>query len=110
MQHLQTLLSTYNVQTQHNSTAKNNYYKFNANAAYVKHCIALRELQNAYKQYTQISNCANAFATRYAINAAIVAAQNKIKYAQAHNNFCAATANSMLQKAKRTARKAAITN
>ena len=107
MQHLQNLLNTYTVKTQHSSTAKNNYNKFNANAAYVKHCIALRALQNAYKQYAQISNCATAFSMRFAINAAIVAAQNKIKYAQAHKNYCAATANSMLQKAKRALRKQA---
>ena len=107
---LQTLLNTYNVRTQHNSTAKSNYYKFNANAAYVKHSIALKQLQQAYKQYAAITNCATAFSMRFAINKAIIAAQNKIKYARTHKNYCARTAQSLLAQARKAAHNAAIHN
>jgi len=107
---LQHLLTTYTVKTQHNSTAKCNYNKWDANAAYVKHCIALRTLQNAYKQYAAITNCATARSMRFAINAAIIACNNKLKYATTHKNYCATTANLALQKAKRALRNAALTN
>jgi hypothetical protein len=105
--HLQTLLNTYTTRTQHNSTAKNNYNKFNANAAYVKHSIALKQLQQALAQYATITNCATAFSMRFAINAAIIACKSKLNYACTHKNYCANTAQSMLAKARRAARNAA---
>jgi hypothetical protein len=107
MQHLQNLLNTYTVKTQHSSTAKNNYNKFNANAAYVKHMLAYKQLVQAYAQYAAVTNCATAFTMRFALNAAIVACNNKIKYATTHKNYCAATANTALQKQKRALRKQA---
>lgn len=97
---LQQLLNTYTTRTQHNSTAKCNYYKFNANAAYVKHSIALQLLQQYY-------NTCTCFNTRFAINAAIIACNSKIAYAQKHVNFCVRTATLALQQHKRAQRNAA---
>lgn len=97
---LQQLIKTYTVRTQHNSTAKCNYYKFNANAAYVKHSIALQLLQQHYAACT-------CFNTRFAINNAIIACNNKLRYAQQHANFCVRTATLALQQHKRKLRAAA---
>jgi hypothetical protein len=105
---LQNLLTTYVTRTQHASTAKNNYNKFNANAAYVTHSIALQQLQQYYAQYATIRNCTNAYAMLHTINAAIVACNSKIKYAAQHKNFCLRTATRTLQQHKLQQRNAAI--
>ena len=108
MHMLQQLLNTYTTRTQHASTAKNNYYKFNANAAYVKHSIALQQFKQAYAQYAVIRNCATAFAMRHNINASIVCCNNKLRYAQQHKNFCFKTATRALAKYNLQQRNAAI--
>ena len=110
---LQQLLTTYTTRTQHNSTAKANYYKFNANKAYVKHSIALQQLNTAYAQQAHnttrctctahICKCSTAFNMRYAINKAIVAAQSKQRYAMQHCNFNLQTATQVLQAYKHAA-------
>ena len=101
------LLATYTTKTQHNSTAKANYYKFNANKAYVQHTVALMQLQQHYAAQAcnntrctcvaHVCKCATAHNLRYAINTAIVAAQSKQRYAQQHTNFCLQTALTVLQ-------------
>lgn len=103
---LQQLLNTYAVKTQHNSTAKNNYFSFNANAAYVTHMLAYKQLQQHYTHYANITNCAQARAIRCTLNSAINACNSKIAYAIRHTNFCVNTASAMLAKAKRAARNA----
>ena len=96
------LLSTYSKRAaQHNSTAKNNYYKFNATAAYVKHSIALIQLQ----QYYATCTCFN---TRYSINAAIAVANKRANYAFKHVNFCFSTATKAIAAYKLAQRNAAI--
>ena len=104
---LSALISTYTTRTQHNSTAKAFYYKFNANKAYVKHSVALQQLQLAYTQQAHnttrctctqhMCKCSTAFNMRYKLNAAILAAQSKQRYAQQHCNFCFKTAMQLLQ-------------
>ena len=104
---LHTLLSTYTQQTQHNSTAKANYYKFNATRAYVQHTVALMQLQQHYAAQANnvtrctctahVCNCYTAFNLRYAINKAILAAQSKQSYAQTHVNFNVQHATLLLQ-------------
>ena len=110
---LNNLLNTYTTKTQHNSTAKANYYKFNATKAYVTHTVALMQLQQHYA--AQANNktvctcsalnckCATAFNLRYAINNAIVAAQSKQAYAQRHCNFNLQAALTVLQAYKQAA-------
>ena len=107
------LLATYTTKTQHNSTAKANYYKFNANKAYVQHTIALVQLQQHYAAQAcnntrctcvaHVCKCATQHNLQHAINAAIVAAQSKQAYAQRHCNFCLQTALTVLQAYKRAA-------
>ncbi len=98
---LQQLLNTYTVKTQHNSTAKNNYYSFNANDAYVTHMLAYKQLQQHYAYYANITNCAQAREIRCTLNSVINACNSKIAYAMRHRNFCINTASAMLAKAKR---------
>jgi hypothetical protein len=105
---LQQLLITYTTRTQHASTAKNNYSKFNANAAYVKHTIALQLLQQYYAQYAVIRNCSNAYAMLHKLNASIVCCNSKLRYAQTHKNFCVNTATRMLAAHNLQQRNAAI--
>jgi hypothetical protein len=105
---LQQLLTTYTTRTQHASTAKNNYNKFNANAAYVKHTIALQLLQQYYAQYAVIRNCTNAYAMLHKLNASITCCNSKLRYAQTHKNFCVNTATRALQQYKLQQRNAAI--
>jgi hypothetical protein len=107
------LLATYTTKTQHNSTAKANYYKYNANKAYVQHTLALMQLQQHYAAQAHNTTvctctkhnciCSTAFNLRYAINAAIVAAQSKQAYAQRHCNFNLQNALQVLQAYKRAA-------
>lgn len=105
---LNALLATYsNNNAQHNSSAKNNYYKFNATRAYVQHTVALMQLDVAYAQQAQnntrctctahICKCATAFNMRNAINSAITVAQRKQAYAQRHCNFNLQNALAVLQ-------------
>lgn len=92
------LLNTYAKKTtQHSSTAKANYYKFNANKAYVQHTVALMQLQLHYAQQAHnttvctctahMCKCATAFNLQHSINAATLVAQSKQRYAQTHVNF-----------------------
>lgn len=104
---LQQLLTTYVTRTQHASTAKNNYSKFNANAAYIKHTIALQQLQQYYAQYAVIRNCATAYTMLHKLNASIVSCNSKLRYAQTHKNFCISTATRALAKYKLQQRNAA---
>lgn len=107
------LLATYTTKTQHNSTAKANYYKYNANKAYVQHTVALMQLQQHYAAQAcnntrctcvaHVCKCATAHNLRYAINTAIVAAQSKQAYAQRHCNFNLQHALQVLQAYKRAA-------
>jgi len=107
------LLNTYTQQTQHNSTAKANYYKFNATRAYVQHTVALMQLQQHYtaqaNNTTQctctahVCKCNTAFNLRYAINIAILAAQSKQRYAQQHVNFNLQAALTVIAAYKRAA-------
>lgn len=105
---LNALLATYsNNNAQHNSSAKNNYYKFNAVRAYVQHTVALMQLDVAYAQQAHnttrctctahVCKCATAFNMRCAINAAITVAQRKQAYAQQHANFNLQAALQVLQ-------------
>lgn len=107
------LLATYTTKTQHNSTAKANYYKFNATKAYVAHTVALIQLNNAYAAQAQnatrctctkhICKCNTAHNMRYLINNAIIAAQSKQKYAMQHVNFNLQNATQVLQAYKHAA-------
>ena len=111
---LANLLNTYaQKQTQHNSTAKANYYKFNATKAYVQHTVALMQLQQHYAAQAHnatrctctahICKCNTAHNMRYAINNAIIVAQSKQRYAQQHVNFNLQNALQVLQAYKRAA-------
>jgi hypothetical protein len=106
------LLNTYaHKQTQHNSTAKANYYKFNATKAYVQHTVALMQLQLHYAAQANnttrctctahVCKCNTAHNLQYAINNAILVAQSKQKYAQTHTNFNLQNALTVLQAYKR---------
>lgn len=107
------LLTTYKKQTQHNSTAKANYYKFNANKAYVQHTVALMQLQLHYAKQANnntvctctahICKCATQHNMQFAINNAIIAAQSKQRYAQQHTNFNLQAALTVLAAYKRAA-------
>jgi hypothetical protein len=108
------LLNTYaNTATQHNSTAKANYYAFNANKAYVQHTVALMQLQQHYAAQAHnttactctahICKCATAFNLQHSINAAILVAQRKQAYAQTHVNFNLQAALTVIAAYKRAA-------
>lgn len=88
-----------NSSAQHKSTAKSNYYKFNAVRAYVQHTLALRIMQRAYS--TLATNCANARNARVTLNSAIQVAQSKQQYAYKHYNFCVQTATQKLHAASK---------
>jgi len=105
---LNNLLNTYaKKQTQHNSTAKANYYKYNATKAYVQHSVALMQLNMHYAAQANnttrctctahICKCATQHNMQHAINSAILVAQSKQRYAQQHTNFCLQTALTVLQ-------------
>jgi hypothetical protein len=84
-----------NKTAQHKSSAKNNYYTFNAVNAYVKHTVNLRAMQQAYNTLTA-TNCANTRNARVALYSAINVACNKQNYAYKHKNFCVQQATQQL--------------
>lgn len=108
------LLNAYtSTATQHNSTAKANYFNYNANMAYVQHTVALMQLQQHYAAQAHNTTrctctqhnckCPTAFNLRYAINTATLAAQRKQAYAQTHVNFDLQAALAVLAAYKRAA-------
>jgi len=107
------LLATYTTKTQHNSTAKANYYKFNATKAYITHTIALIQLDSAYAAQAHndtrctctahVCKCDTAHNLCYKINAAILAAKSKQAYAQRHVNFSLQDATQVLHAYKHAA-------
>lgn len=112
------LLNTYaQKQTQHNSTAKANYYKFNATKAYIKHTVALMQLQAHYAAQAHnttrctctahFCKCATAHNLQYAINNAIIVATSKQQYAYKHVNFNLQNALTVLQAYNKAAQIAA---
>jgi hypothetical protein len=111
---LNNLLNNYaKKQTQHNSSAKANYYKFNATKAYVTHTVALMQLNMHYAAQAHnntrctctahFCKCPTAHNLQYAINNAITVAQSKQKYAQTHVNFNLQHALTVLQAYKHAA-------
>jgi hypothetical protein len=94
---LSILLSQY--QTSRKSQSAAPYHRFDANGAYVRHSLALRQLNQAYNEQAAKEECCHSFDLVHRISNAILVAERKQKYAQNHLNFNLQAALTMLQRA-----------